>query len=62
MLRGTGLVISRISTLNQIQNTMQFERREEVSKIQLAGNMRKKCEWLGQYAKEERKEAGSKRK
>lgn len=37
---------------------MQFERRGEVSKIQVAGNTRKKCEWLGQSAKQERKEEG----
>lgn len=61
-MRGTGLVISKMSTLNQIWHIMQFERRGEVSKIQMAGNMRKKCERLGQSAKEERKEIGSKRK
>lgn len=62
VLRSTGLVISRMSTLNQIWHTMQLERRGQVSKIQVAGNMEKKCDWLGKSAKEERKEADSKKK
>lgn len=62
VMKGTGLVTNRMSTLNQIWHTMQFERRGEISKIQVAGNKRKKCEWPGQSAKEKRKEAGSQRK
>lgn len=51
VLRGTGLVISRMSTLNQIWHTMQLKRRGEVSKIKVAGSMKKKCEMAWKVCK-----------